>query len=572
MSENFFTDNSDILFHLHNLPLAEILSLREDGYRFAGQYAGAPADFAGARQQILARLQSLGQLCAGRIAPRASQVDRDGVSFSDGEVQFAPGTRENLQDLANAGLMGVTLPYEFGGLNLPVSIYTMMTEMVSRADASLQNLFGLQEIAETIYRFGSPEQQQKYLPRFANGELDGAMALTEPEAGSDLQAVQTTATFCPERGQWLLNGRKRFITNGRAAVLLVLARSEPDSNDGRGLSLFIVERCPQLSINSIEDKMGIHGSPTCELNFQDVPAELVGQRRRGLTRYVMALMNGARLAISAQAVGIAEASLRAALEYCGERQQFGRPLTALVPVQELLTRMKANIMAGRSLLYETCKYVDLRDCCEERISRGTATQEDREREKSAGRLAAVLTPLCKAFTTEMCNLVCYDSIQCHGGKGYMRDKLPERYYRDARITNIYEGTTQMQVVAAIGGVMQRLLEPLLQDIAGLEFSGRLAELAAEAGLAREQLAAAVAEVEKRQNNDFFELMSRRLVRMQTLVLISFLLLRDARQQPQRLCLVERCLGEYLPEVAYLLQVVKNGDRGALSRAAELLQL
>jgi len=229
-------------------------------------------------------------------------------------------------------------------------------------------------------------------------------------------------------------------------------------------------------------------------------------------------------------------------------------------------------MAGRSLLYETCKYVDLRDCCEERISRGTATQEDREREKSAGRLAAVLTPLCKAFTTEMCNLVCYDSIQCHGGKGYMRDKLPECYYRDARITNIYEGTTQMQVVAAIGGVMQRLLEPLLHDIAGLEFSGRLAELAAEAGLAREQLAAAVAEVEKRQNNDFFELMSRRLVRMQTLVLISFLLLRDARQQPQRLCLVERCLGEYLPEVAFLLQVVQNGERGALSRAAELLQL
>ncbi len=572
MAGNFFTDNNDIFFHLQNVNLAEVISLREEDYRLCSKYANAPTDFAAASQQIHTRLLNLGRLCAERIAPRASLVDREGAAFNNGEVSYAPGTKDNLQDLSAAGLMGVTLFYEFGGLNLPVSVYSMMTEMVSRADASLQNLFGLQEIAETIYRFGSPEQQQKFLPRFASGEIDGAMALTEPQAGSDLQAVQTSAIYCQQSGQWLLNGKKRFITNGRAAVLLVLARSEPDTSDGRGLSMFVVERCPQLRVNSIDDKMGVRGSPTCELIFNNVPAELIGQRRRGLTKYVMSLMNGARLAISAQAVGIAEASLRAALEHTAERQQFGKPLAELPPVQEMLTRMKANIMAGRTLLYETCKHVDLRDCYLDRQNRGVGNQDEREKERAASKLASALTPLAKAFNTEMCNQVCYDSIQCLGGKGYMRNNSVERHYRDARITNIYEGTTQMQVIAAIGPVMQRVLEPLLQNIADLPFVGRLAELAAEAATARQQLTEAVLIVEKKSDNDFFDLMARKLVRMQTLVLISYLLLRDAQQDHRRLCLVERCFGEYHPEVACLLQMVKNGDRGALSGANALLAL
>lgn len=572
MTNNYFTDNSDLQFHLQKETLQEIAALREDHYQQAKKFPGAPRDFAEALSVYQRKLSELGAFCAEEIAPRATQVDRDGAVFADGQVTYAPGTIENLRWLAKEGLMGVTLPREVGGLNMPSTIYTMMTEIVSRADASLQNLFGLQSIAETINRFGDQQQREHFLPAIASGKADGAMVLTEPEAGSDLQSVQTTATFDATSGKWFVDGHKHFITNGCASVLLVLARSEPDTIDGRGLSLFLVEKCPEVVIKSIEDKLGLRGSPTCELIFNHAPAQLIGQRRRGLTRYVMSLMNGARLAIAAQAVGLAEAAFRTALEYTSERQQFGKPLRQIGAVSEMLTRMKVDLLAGRTLLYETCKYVDLRDCYEHLNSQGDASPENREKEKSLGKIAAVLTPMTKAFNTEMCNQACYDCIQCHGGKGYMRTKLPERYYRDARITNIYEGTTQLQIVAAIGGVMQRTLDPLLDELAALAYSGRLAELANEVAQARKLADDAVAFVEQKADSAYLDLMARRLVRMQTLVLISYLLLRDAKNAPERICICERFIGEYLPEITRQHQTVMAGDRGCIAQAEEILEL
>jgi len=322
---NYFLDNKDLEFTLNNLDLAEIARMRENNYTNADKFDNAPVDFADALDNYIRAMKVVGEIAAERIAPRSREVDQNGAKFANGKVTYDPLTVQNLKDLTQAGLMGVMLDHEFGGLNFPVSVYTMMTEVVSRADASLQNIFGLQDIAETINFFGNDEQKAKYLPGFATGEFDGAMDLTEPDYGSDLQSVRLRA-WQDENGQWYLNGMKRFITNGCAKVHLVLARSEEGTTDGRGLSMFICEACPQLVVRRIEDKMGIHGVATCELQYNDVPAQLCGKRRLGLIRYVMSLMNGARVAISAQALGIAEAAFREARKYAAEREQFKKSI------------------------------------------------------------------------------------------------------------------------------------------------------------------------------------------------------------------------------------------------------
>lgn len=572
MSENFFLDNKDLQFRLKHANLREIVNLLENFYRQAEFYPGAPKQYDAAMQEYCRALTQLGRICAKSIAPRASGVDREGVTLHDGQVSYAAATADNMRDLGAAGMLGVCLPRMYGGLNYPTTIYVMLTELISRADASLQNIFGLQEIAVTIAKFGDAEQKNRLLPEFVSGTADGAMALTEVEAGSDLQSVQTAAVFDEGSGQWLISGRKRFITNGCAKVMLVLARSEPESQDGRGLSLFLVERSPQVRVTALEDKLGIHGSPTCEVLFDRAPAELIGQRRRGLTRYVMALMNGARLAIAAQAVGIAEASFRCALAYALERRQFGKSLAEIIPISEMLTRMKADIVAGRTLLYETSRYVDLRECYENRSAAEDSAPEDHEKEKRYGRYAAVLTPMAKYFTTEMCNRVCNDGIQCHGGKGYMRDKLAERFFRDARITNIYEGTSQMQVVAAIGGVMQRVLLPLIEELAGLDYRDRGRELADQLHTAWKQTLAAIETVERRNaDTRFYDLMARRLVRMQTLVLVAYLMLRDSLAEPARLPVTVRFIDEYLPEIDMHWRSVTSGNHEWLDQTAEILR-
>ncbi len=574
MAENFYKDNPDLAFHLRHRDLEEAVDQREDGYKQAEHYPDAPESYDDALDSYEKVLDMLGELCAERIAPRAADVDEEGVHLEHGDVRYAEGTKYNLQDLTDAQLMGAMLPRRFGGLNMPVTVYNMMSELVSRADGSLQNLFGLQDIAQTIYNFGSEDQRKRYLPRFSRGEVDGAMALTEPEAGSDLQAVQLKAHYSEDDDCWYLNGMKRFITNGCAQVLLVLARSEEGTKDGRGLSMFLCEKCPGLTVRRTENKLGIHGSPTCELQFNNVPAELVGKRRRGLSRYVMSLMNGARVAISSQALGLAEAAYREGLKYAREREQFGSAIIRFPAVYQMLVYDKMLIVAGRTLLYEGTRYMDLQESYEWKIaqaeSRDDVDPEDRKKAKTYSRIAAELTPLGKAFTTETANRVAYDAIQVHGGTGYMQDFETERYYRDARITNIYEGTTQLQYIAAIGGIMQRTLDPVLTELSHIPFEGKLRRLASAVDMAWDKLRKAVNYVSERDEEDFFELVTPRLCNMETIVYVAYLMLRDARIEPQREPLAERFVLDMLPQVDMEYEIVTRGDMSLIDDHQDIL--
>lgn len=575
MAENFYLDNPDIKFYLNSVGLEEVVRMLEDDYTRATEYPEAPEDFEDALDSYDRVMAMVGEICGDKIAPRAEDVDHAGATLENGVVSYAPGTDENLADLRMAQVMGVMLPRRYGGLNMPCTVYTMMTEMVARADCSLQNLFGLQDIAQTIYFFGDEDQKQRYLPRLASGEVDGAMALTEPEAGSDLQAVQLKARLDEETGQWYLNGMKRFITNGCAKIHLVLARSEEGSKDGRGLSMFVCESGPELVVRRIEDKLGIHGSPTCELQFNDVPAELVGQRRRGLTRYIMSLMNGARVAISGQAVGVAEAAYRAALEYAKARDQFGKTIDNFPAVYEMLVHSKVQIVASRTLLYETSKYVDLRDRYEllvENTPRAELPAETRSTAKMYVKLCGELTPLAKALSTEVANRVAYDGIQVHGGTGFMRDFPAERYYRDARITNIYEGTTQLQHVAAIGGVVQRVLDPVIEQLRELNYEGKLRRLASSVDMGLEKLRRAVQHVVHENDHEYHDLMARRLCEMETIVYVSYLMLRDARSDKSRECLAERYVLDMLPVLEMHYNVIMNHDFSLIDRHQEVLDM
>ncbi|MBQ6598773.1 MAG: acyl-CoA dehydrogenase family protein [Lentisphaeria bacterium] len=553
---NFYTDNQDLVFTLKNLDLEEVVAVREHNYADAQKFDGSPENFADAMDNYERVLTVVGDVAGERIAPRSRQIDEEGPHFENGVVTYHPLTLKNLEDLRRAGVSGVMLTREYGGLNFPTTIYTMMTEMVSRADASLQNLFGLQDIAETISEFGDEDQRQRYLPRFACGEADGAMDLTEPDSGSDLQSVRLKATQDPATGKWYLDGNKRFITNGCAKIHLVLARSVEGSTDGRGLSMFICEKCPELVVRRIEHKLGIHGVATCELQYNHVPAELCGQPRRGLTRYVMSLMNGARVAISAQAVGIAEAAYREARKYASEREQFKQSIDKFPAIYDMLARMKTKLTAARALLYETTKIVDLRGVYTHIVDHTPeqATQEIKDKSKYYTKIAAVLTPMSKALSTEIANQIAYDCIQIHGGTGYMHDFDAERYYRDARITNIYEGTTQLQVVAAIGGVMQRVLDPIIADmLAKTSDDGLIGTLKQKIARMHAKHQEAVKFVADKKNSDYHDLRARNLVENETFIFVGLLMLRDAMKDAAREVLAER----------YILDAVADFERNYL---------
>jgi len=474
---NYFLDNQDMQFLFNHLDLAGLARIQEDDFveGQSGQYDYAPVDAADTIDSWRRVLSILGEVAAEMLAPNAETVDLEGNTLNDdGTVTLHPLVQENLRRLNQAELMGFTLPRRFGGLNCPNLIYTMATEMVSRADVSLMNLFGLQGIAETINAFASEEIKQEVLPRFARGEVTGAMVLTEPDAGSDLQAVRLRA-YQDDQGNWYLNGVKRFITNGCGEILLVLSRTEPEIADGRGLSLLICERGPQVRVRHLEKKLGIHGSPTCELVFEDTPARLIGERQRGLITYVMALMNGARVGIAAQSVGVAEAAYRLARTYAHTRLQFGKSIERLPAVAELVTDMKVDLEAGRALLYETSYICDLENnnlrVLETR--KDLSKEEARERKQAArahGRINSMLTPMSKYYCSEMGVRVAHNTIQVLGGSGYMRDYPAERYLRDARITTIYEGTSQLQVVAAVRGVTSNTLETYLEKFHTREYS------------------------------------------------------------------------------------------------------
>jgi alkylation response protein AidB-like acyl-CoA dehydrogenase len=465
---NFFTDNLDMQFLFGHCDLARAATIMEGDFQYADEFDHAPQSAGDAIDNYQRILSVLGKLAAEEIAPTAGESDRLGNTLNeDGSVTRPPGIDNALRRLAQADMMGFTLPYRFGGLNCPTLLYTMSIEIVSRADASLMNIYGLQGIAETIEAFADEQMKQDYLPDMAAGKTTGAMVLTEPDAGSDLQAVKCIA-YEDAAGQWRVQGVKRFITNGCGEVLLVLARSEADVADGRGLSLFLVENDEQVEIRRLEHKLGIHASPTCELFFNDAPAKLIGSRQRGLISYVMSLMNGARIGIAAQSLGIAEAAFRAARSYAHTRKQFGRSIDQMAPVREMLTSMATDIAAARSLTYHASLCVD--------IERGALrTLEDDNAEKDAKKQAkadsrklkrvnGLLTPLSKYYASEMCVRVANDAVSVLGGSGYMTDYPVERHLRDARITTIYEGTSQMQIVAAVRGVTSGAAASIVEEL------------------------------------------------------------------------------------------------------------
>lgn len=523
---NFYTDNPDLKQHLSHPLMKKIVELKERGYADAEKYDDAPLDFEDAMDNYDKVLEIVGDLCGEIIAGNAEDVDHQGPHVENGRVVYADKTKENLEACRKAGLMGMSMPRRLGGLNFPITPYIMAADIVSRADTGFENLWGLQDCAETIYEFADEDQKQRYIPRVCEGETM-SMDLTEPDAGSDLQSVMLKATQ-KEDGSWVLNGVKRFITNGDSDIHLVLARSEDGTKDGRGLSMFIYDkRNGGVTVRRIENKMGIKGSPTCELVYKNAPCELCGSRRMGLIKYVMALMNGARLGIAAQSVGVSEIAYREALGYAKERMQFGKAIIEFPAVYEMLAVMKAKLDASRCLLYETSRYVDLYKTYEDIEKERKLTPEEKAELKLYRKYADACTPLAKGLSSEYCNQNAYDCIQIHGGSGFMKDYACERVYRDARITSIYEGTTQLQVVAAIRHVTTGTYAALMEEYAKMEVSEKLAPVKEMLTGLVAKYQAAIAKVNEVNDPAFTDFMARRLVEMAGNIIMSYLLITDA---------------------------------------------
>jgi len=523
---NYYNDNKALKLHLQHPLMEKIVALKERDYADAEKFDYAPVDFADAMDNYDRVLEIVGELCGTTIADNAESVDHEGPTVADGRVTYASGTQQNLDACRKAGLMGMSMPRRFGGLNFPITPYIMAADIVSRADTGFENLWGLQDCAETLYEFGTEEQRERFIPRVCAGETM-SMDLTEPDAGSDLQSVMLKATEAPD-GTWRLNGVKRFITNGDSDIHLVLARSEDSTKDGRGLSMFIYDkRDGGVDVRRIENKMGIKGSPTCELVYKNAKAELCGSRRLGLIKYVMALMNGARLGIAAQSVGVSEIAWREADAYAHERQQFGKPIAEFPAVREILATMKAKLDATRCLLYETSRYVDMYKAYEDIARERSLTADERKEMKLYNKLADACTPLAKGLSSEYCNQNAYDAIQIHGGSGFMKDYACERVYRDARITSIYEGTTQLQVVAAIRHVLTGTYAQLVEGYKAMTVAP---ELEAQVKILDEMFAKyqkAVDHVKEVNEAEYTDFMARRLVEMAGDCVMGWLLVTDA---------------------------------------------
>ena len=523
---NFYTDNPDLKHHLTHPLMRKIVALKERDYSDAEKYDYAPFDFEDAMDSYDKVLEIVGELCGGVIAENAESVDHQGPRVENGRVIYADGTQENIEACRKAGLMGMAMPRRYGGLNFPITPYIMAADIVSRADTGFENLWGLQDCAETIYEFADEDQKQRYITRVCAGETM-SMDLTEPDAGSDLQSVMLKATP-QEDGTWLLNGVKRFITNGDSDIHLVLARSEEGTKDGRGLSMFIYDkRNGGVTVRRIENKMGIKGSPTCELVYKNAKAELCGSRRLGLIKYVMALMNGARLGIAAQSVGVSEIAYREALSYAKDRRQFGKAIIEFPAVAEILSTMKAKLDASRSLLYTTARYVDMYKIYEDIAKERTLTPEERAEMKYYSKLADACTPMVKGMGSEFCNQNAYDCIQIHGGSGFMKDYACERIYRDARITSIYEGTTQLQVVAAIRHVTTGTYSKMIQELDAAGYAENLKPLQAKLQAMTAVYEAVVAKVADVKDTSYTDFMARRMVEMAGHIIMGYLLLEDA---------------------------------------------
>ena len=523
---NFYNDNPDLKHHLSHPLMRKIVEMKERNFSDAEKFDYAPLDYEDAMDSYEKVLEIAGEISGEIVAQNAEDVDYEGPHVVDGHVVYAKGSQKNLDALVKAGLMGISLPRRYNGLNFSLVPYIMAADMVSRADAGFVNIWGLQDCAETIYEFADEDQRQRFLPRVCAGETM-AMDLTEPDAGSDLQAVMLKATYNEADGTWRLNGVKRFITNGDGHIALVLARSEEGSHDGRGLSMFIYDRNDGgVTVRRIENKMGIKGSPTCELVFKNAKAELCGARRMGLIKYVMALMNGARLGIAAQSVGVSEAAYREALSYAHDRKQFGKPIIEFPAVFEMISLMKAKLDASRSLLYETTRFVDVYKIYEDIARERSLTPEERQEMKKYQRLADAFTPMAKGMGSEFCNQNAYDAVQVHGGSGFMKDYACERIYRDARITSIYEGTTQLQVVAAIRHVTTGTYLNQINAYAAEEYAPETSELKERLVKMTALYEEALKTVVDNKNTEYTDFHARRLVEMAGHIIMGYLLLGD----------------------------------------------
>ncbi len=531
---NYYSDNESLKFQLSHPLMDRIIEMKEEGFTDKDKYDFAPQDLADAKDNYERVLDIVGEIAGTVIEENSEGVDKEGPHCENNRVAYASGTQQNQDVLTQAGVYGIALPRQYGGLNFAMTPYVMSGEMVSRADAGFANIWGLQDCAETIYEFASEEQKAKYLPLINKG-YTCSMDLTEPDAGSDLQSVQLKATYSEEQGCWLLNGVKRFITNGDAQIKLVLARSEEGTTDARGLSYFICENHfdNAIKVRRIEDKLGIHGSPTTELVFTNAKAELVGERKLGLIKYVMSLMNGARLGVGAQSVGLSESAWREAVAYAADRRQFGKSIDQMPAVQEMIALIKARLDASRALLYETARFVDFAKLYEDRQRKGLLTKEERPEAKKYQKLADAFTPECKLFASEYANQNAYDCLQVHGGSGYMRDYKCERLYRDARIMNVYEGTSQLQVVAAIRHVTTGTYLARIQEYQAETVDASLLPLKERLDKMVVAFQEAVAHVEAEKANDevngqaYIDLCARKLVEMAGLCIMGYLLVLDA---------------------------------------------
>ena len=540
---NFYTDNENLSFYLHHPDMEQVVAVKEKNYAEAGSHPEAPANAEEAVAQYDMVMRLLGDIAGDVIAPNAEEVDHVGPSLVDGHVEYAPGTRRNLDALIQSGLYGMALERKYNGLNFPRVVEVMAAEMIARADVGFATIWGLQDCAETIQHFACEELKDKYLPRIYEGATC-SMDLTEPDAGSDLQSVRLKATWDEASNCWRLNGVKRFITNGDADLHLVLARSEEGTNDGRGLSYFVFDKADGgMTVRRIENKMGIKGSPTAELQFTNAPAQIVGERRLGLIKYVMSLMNGARLGVGAQSIGLCEAACREAEAYAASREQFGHSIDKFVAVQDLLAQMRARTDGARSLMYETARYVDL-----------SASS------KPASRIADILTPLVKLNASEFANRCAYDCIQVHGGSGFMKEYACERLYRDARILSIYEGTSQLQVVAAMKGIASGAY---LKQIESYDAKAAEGTLTDDMKRSLETLRKATEEYKKfyelaaaeGTTSELFEHQTRALTEVQSNIIMGYLLLLDSQRDERfmKSCkyFVKEAIGEVSKHIAEL---------------------
>lgn len=529
---NYYTDHPEFEFHLNHPLMKRIVELKERGFADKDEYADAPVDYQDAVENYKRLLEITGDIAANILEPNSEEVDTEGPHLVDGRMHYASKTYENLDATRKAGLWGISMPRRYGGLNMPVTPYSMASEIVASADAGFQNIWSLQDCIETLYEFGSEEQRQKYIPRVCAGETM-SMDLTEPDAGSDLQRVMLKATYSEEQGCWLLNGVKRFITNGDSDIHLVLARSEAGTHDGRGLSMFIYDKKQGgVTVRHIENKLGIHGSPTCELVYKNAKAELCGSTRMGLIKYVMALMNGARLGIAAQSVGVSQAAYNEALAYARERKQFDKAIIHFPAVYDMLSRMKAKLDAGRSILYMTARYVDIYKALEDISRERKLTAEERQELKKYSRLADAFTPIAKGMNSEYVNQNAYDAIQVHGGSGFIMEYKSQRLYRDARIFSIYEGTTQLQVVAAIRYITNGTYLGIIKEMLENEVSEELKPLRERVVKMTELYEQAVNYVKEIGSQEAQDFLARRLYDMTGDILMSLLILDDATRAPE----------------------------------------